>query len=153
MDVQTQTDNAKSRITLATENNYDSQIILSQLHLDLQPNSFIICSKQFPFLSRFRRNHNNKLKGISEDQRSKRRKRNLVTMKFNMINWMIETVSIIMIVIVPDDLVFTLYILLNSCATPLVYIFGMEENRKSAMDHLKSLIPSCIGQRVSVQPQ
>ena len=151
MDVQTQTDNAKSRITLATENNYDSQIILSQLHLDLQPNSFIICSKQFPFLSRFRRNHNNKMKGISEDQRSKRRKRNLVTMKFNMINWMIETVSIIMIVIVPDDLVFTLYILLNSCATPLVYIFGMEENRKSMMDQNLEKWYYCTVQNVFIK--
>ena len=81
--------------------------------------------------------------GITEGHRSKRRKRNLVTLKFNMINWIIETVSIIMVVNVSNDLVFTLYILLNSCATPLVYIFGigMEEKRKSMVDYLKSLFP------------
>ena len=77
-------------------------------------------------------NQTDNVKGISESSRSKRRNRNLVSMKFNLINWMVEIVSLLLVIIIPSDLVFIIYGLLNSCATPLVYIFGIEENRRSA---------------------
>ena len=53
-------------------------------------------------------------------------------MKFNMINWMVETFSILLVTIFHDDLVLIIYMLLIGCVTPLVYIFWIEDNRKSA---------------------
>ena len=76
---------------------------------------------------------NENVKGISEESRSKRRNRNLVTMKFNLMNWMIETFSLLLVIIFEgDDVTTVIYILLNSCATPLIYLFGLEENQNLA---------------------
>ena len=100
----------------------------------------IINSNYYLYPFRFISNQTDNVKGISESSRSKRRNRNLVTMKFNMINWMVETVSILLVVIIPSNHVFIIYGLLNGCATPLVYIFGMEENRKSAKTTIMAMV-------------
>ena len=82
---------------------------------------------------RFMKKQNENVKGISEESRSKRRNRNLVTMKFNLMNWMIETVSLLFVIIFQgDDIATIIYILLNSCTTPLIYLFGLEENQNLA---------------------
>ena len=82
---------------------------------------------------RFMKKQNEKVKGISEESRSKRSNRNLVTMKFNLMNWVIETFILLLVIIFPrDDLATIIYILLNSCATPLIYLFGLEENQNLA---------------------
>ena len=84
-------------------------------------------------ISRFMKKQNENVKGISEESRSKRRNRNLVTMKFNLMNWMIETVSLLFVIIFQgDDIATIIYILLNSCTTPLIYHFGLEENQNLA---------------------
>ena len=71
-------------------------------------------------------------------------------MRFNMINWLLETVSLILVMFVEN--VF-LNILVNSCGNLLppvllyvnqfffkVYFLGIEENRKLAREHFMSRI-------------
>ena len=74
---------------------------------------------------------------MSNFVRNKRKNRNLVTMKFNMFNWMLETVSTFMMFIFINRFSTLLYVLVNSCGTPLVYVMGIEENRNMAKEYFK----------------
>ena len=59
--------------------------------------------------------------GLSISALKARRTRNLVSMRFNMINWFLETVST-SLVLVEENRFFTIfYLLVNSCGTPLVF--------------------------------
>ena len=53
-------------------------------------------------------------------------------MKFNMINWALESVGTLLIMILPTSTCFILYMLLTSCGTPLVYFSGIGENIENA---------------------
>ena len=66
--------------------------------------------------------------------------KNIVTMKFNMINWILETIVNILILIDNSRLASVIYILIMSGGTPLVYFMGIEENRKMAKEHFKTHI-------------
>ena len=45
-------------------------------------------------------------------------------MRFNMLNWVLETISIILVTIDEDNVFVTLlYLLVTACGTPLVYVF------------------------------
>ena len=44
-------------------------------------------------------------------------------MRFNMINWLLETVSLILVMIKDDVFLTIFYLLVNSCGTPLVILF------------------------------
>ena len=72
----------------------------------------------------------------------RRTKKNIVSMKFNMFNWVLETIVNILILIMRDNskLSNCLYVLIMSGGTPLVYFMGIEENRKLAQEHFKSRI-------------
>ena len=61
-------------------------------------------------------------------------------MKFNLINWALETVSTILVIIIPGEIIIIVYILINSCGTPLVYFMGIEENRQATKRLLMSKI-------------
>ena len=61
-------------------------------------------------------------------------------MKFNLINWALETVSTILVIIIPGEIIIIVYILVNSCGTPLVYFMGIEENRQATKRLLMSKI-------------
>ena len=76
------------------------------------------------------------VQGLSKEAKSKRRQRNLVTMKFNFLNWMLETITILIVVINPNELMNVIYNFVNSCGTPLVYFLGIEENRKAMKQNL-----------------
>ena len=78
-----------------------------------------------------------KVPGLSNLVRNKRKNRNMVTMKFNMFNWMLETVSTLMMFIFIHRFSTLLYVLVNSCGTPLLYVMGIEENRKMAKEYFK----------------
>ena len=69
----------------------------------------------------------------------KRRRQNLVSMQFNMINWLVETVSLFLVIF--EDYKFDiLYLLVASCGAPLVYYLGIEDNRRKAREYLQSRI-------------
>ena len=57
-------------------------------------------------------------------------------MKFNFLNWMLETITILIVVINPNELMNVIYNFVNSCGTPFVYFLGIEENRKAMKQNL-----------------
>ena len=59
-------------------------------------------------------------------------------MKFNLINYVVETVGVIMCLVVKNFFVDMFYLLFNWCSTPLVYYLGMEENRNKAEEYIRS---------------
>ena len=69
--------------------------------------------------------------------RNKRKNGNLVSMKLNMFNWMLETVTTLMMFLFINRFSTPLYFLVNSCGTPLLYVMGIEENRKMAKEYFK----------------
>ena len=83
-------------------------------------------------ISRFTLLQNKNTVGLSEAARAKRKHRNVVTMKFNLLNYLLETVSMVLTLAVRSYLVGLLQILVTSCGTPLVYYLGMEDNRQDA---------------------
>lgn len=58
-------------------------------------------------------------------------------MKFNFLNWILETISTLLVIFTPNELFITLYILVNSCGTPLIYFLGIEDNRKRVRKDLE----------------
>ena len=75
----------------------------------------------FSILSRFRNRHDEKVAGISRSAKVLRKRRNLVSMRFNMINWLLETISIILVMVEDNVFLSILYLLVTSCGTPLVF--------------------------------
>ena len=78
----------------------------------------------------------------------------MVTARFNMINWLLEMVSTLTIILIGNYKILTiLYILFNSVCTPLVidlskniglidifqvYYLGIEKNRRELKEHFLS---------------
>ena len=96
---------------------------------------------------RFTYKQDSKAPGLSSNARKMRRHRNIVSMKFNMINWILESLINILILSGSNRIFTILYILVMSSGTPLVYFMGIEENRKQAKEHFKSNIRVFIKQR------
>ena len=90
------------------------------------------------FIFRFRMGQDRKAPGLSSTAKALRKKRNLVSVRFNMINWVVESVSLILVMFGENLLFKILYLLVNSCSTPLVYYLGIEENRQMARDYFQS---------------
>ena len=57
-------------------------------------------------------------------------------MKFNLLNWLLQTITILIVVINPSELMNVIYNFVNSCGTPLIYFLGIEENRKAMKQDL-----------------
>ena len=90
------------------------------------------------FYFRFRKIQDNKINGLSSSAKIARKRRNLVSMQFNMINWLLETVSLILVMIKTNQIFNILYVLVTSCGTPLVYCLGIEKNRQTAREYFQS---------------
>ena len=75
--------------------------------------------------------------GLNEFSRIKRTRRNIVTMKFNMINWILETLIVLSTLSTTALLQHILFTTSVSLGTPLVYVLGIEENRKLAREQFK----------------
>ena len=86
---------------------------------------------------RFINQQNDQVVGLSDTAKKRRKHRNVVTMKFNLINYLVETLSGILFLVVKNFFVDMLYLLLNCCGTPLVYYLGIEENRKQAEQYIR----------------
>ena len=89
---------------------------------------------------RFRDLNDSKLAGLSVKSRISRKKRNLVTIKFNLFNWVLETFSILIVLVEFSNFVTILYLLINSCGPPFVYFLGVEENRQAAAEYFRANI-------------
>ena len=68
-----------------------------------------------------------------------RKQRNLVSIKFNLFTWILETTSILLVVVSAQDFKM-LYIFCISCGPPLLYFMGIEDNRRAAQEYIKSNI-------------
>ena len=125
----------------------------SQLRLAKREN------KENLFSTRFRNKQDENVTGISRKAKVLRKRRNLVSVQFNLINWLLETISLIPVMFVENVFLSILYLLVNSCGTPLVILFkfiytyiflpnhyfqvyflGIEENRRLAREHFQSRI-------------
>ena len=73
--------------------------------------------------------------GISLECRKQRKNRNLVTVKFNMFNWILETLSTFLVLIFRSRYIDILYVITLSCGTPVVYFLGIEENRRKVKEY------------------
>ena len=61
-------------------------------------------------------------------------------MKFNIFNWLLETVGTVLVFFNKHKFVTVLYILVISVGTPLVYYMGIEENRNDVKRIVSSKI-------------
>ena len=77
------------------------------------------------FSIRSRNKQDENVTGISKSARVFRKRRNLVSMQFNLMNWLMETVSLILVTIGENIFLKILYVLLNSCGTPLVVLLNL----------------------------
>ena len=59
-------------------------------------------------------------------------------MRFNMINRLLETVSLILVNLWTNEFFSILYLLVISCGAPLVYYLGIEDNRRRAREYFQS---------------
>ena len=75
--------------------------------------------------------------GLSEEAKAKRKHRNVVTMKYNLLNYILESVSVVLMITVDDYFIDILYVTINCCGTPLVYFLGIEENRELAQEYFR----------------
>ena len=80
----------------------------------------------------------NRVNGLSTAAKTQRKRRNLVSTRFNMINWILETVGLIPVIFLEEQMFTILYLLVTSCGTPLVYYLGIEENRQKAKEYFQS---------------
>ena len=81
-----------------------------------------------------------RVNGLSSSAKTRRKRRNLVSMQFNMFNWLLETVSLILVHFSSSPFITIVYLLVTSCGTPLVYYLGIEENRQKAREYFQSRI-------------
>ena len=86
----------------------------------------------------FRKKLNEKNVGLSKAAVMLRKRRNLVTMKFNLFSWIWETSSMIIVTVNIDMKI--LYALSISCGPPLIYFMGIEENRRVTQEYFKANI-------------
>ena len=95
----------------------------------------------------------NRITGLSTQAKMTRKKRNLVSTKFNMFNCLLEGGAGLIVFMVKEKILFNiLYLLVTSCGTPLVYYLGMEENRRKAREYFQSRIrifTPCRGNQVA----
>ena len=85
--------------------------------------------------------NNSKLAGsISAKSRVQKKQQNLVTAKFNFLNWLLEAVSLVLVVAGYNKVTTVVYILLTSSGPPCIYFLGVEEQRRTVRRFLPSRI-------------
>ena len=113
----------------------------------------LLSSLDNKIIARFINKQNDLVVGLSDDAKKRRKRRNVVNMKFNLINYVVETLGLILSLVVKNFFVDLLYLLFNWFSTPLVYYLGMEENRNKAEEYIRSnmRIYSVVNNYCSVQ--
>ena len=97
---------------------------------------------------RFRVQQNLTVAGLSTVSRNRRKKRNVVTAKFNAIIWLSEFCSYL--VIIPEgNFFFVLYFLISGTISPILYCLGIEENRKESRERILEIFKDSKNNRGS----
>ena len=76
--------------------------------------------------------------GLSAEARQRRKNRNLVSMRFNLINWALDTLVLVLSAQLINRFVHVFFFLVNSCGTPVIYYLGIEDNRKQMKELYKN---------------
>ena len=69
-------------------------------------------------------------------------------MKFNLLNWILDTISTLLVILIKNPYSTVVYLLIISCGTPLVYYLGIEENRRQAEARFKEQIKKFTRSRI-----
>ena len=72
---------------------------------------------------RFRKKQDEINSGLSSTSKILRKSKNLVSMRFNMFNWMLEVVSVLLVMMGENPMLETFHNLVNSCGTPVVFFY------------------------------
>ena len=88
----------------------------------------------------FTKKQNKVAPGLSDEAMRRRRQKNLVSIQFNLMNWVLESVMILMIVTTTDKMFQTSFILVTSIGTPLIYYLGIEANRQKIKEFYRNQI-------------
>ena len=88
----------------------------------------------------FTKKQNKVAPGLSDEAMQRRRQKNLVSIQFNLMNWVLESVMILMIVTTTDKMFQTSFILVTSIGTPLIYYLGIEANRQKIKEFYRNQI-------------
>ena len=91
----------------------------------------------YVMIFKFCQTQDSQKKGLSERVLMSRKRRNLVNVKFNLFNWILDT-SCILLVLVSSEEFQIVYLLFISCGPPLLYFMGMEDNRKATKNYFHS---------------
>ena len=78
--------------------------------------------------------------GLSAEARQRRKNRNLVSMRFNLINWALDTLVLILSAQLINRFVHVFFFLVSSCGTPVIYYLGIEDNRRQMKEFYKQQI-------------
>ena len=138
--------------------------------MQLFTGSLFLQSGKFMFDGfRFRKKQDEINSGLSSTSKILRKSKNLVSMRFNMFNWLLEVVSVLLVMIGENPMLENFHNLVNSCGTPvvffykyfflnltltciyllLIYFLGIEENRKLARIHFRRQMRMFTRKKVS----
>jgi len=87
-----------------------------------------------------KQNNSNLGDSISAKSRVRKKQQNLVSAKFNFLNWLLEAVSLVIVLSGYNKVTTVVYILLTSCGPPCIYFLGVEEQRRAVRRYLSSRI-------------
>ena len=93
----------------------------------------------------FRKKHDSKTAGISESSYKARKRKNLVTTKFNLLIWICEVVSGFVVLFPGSNLFVILYHFLPSSLSPILYYVGIEAKRKAMKSRFREMIHELKG--------
>ena len=101
--------------------------------------STILVPFGYVMIFKFCQKQNSRALGLSERARNSRKQRNLVNVKFNLLNWILDTVSLGLVMISGEDYQI-IYLLVISCGHPHLYLMGIQEEREETKNYSKSKI-------------
>ena len=108
-------------------------------------NTFLFCSTTFlvPLgyfkIFSFFQKQNSKDLGLSKRALQSRKQTNLVNIKCNLFYWILDTSSVVLVLVSGDSFAIV-YLLVISCGPPLLYFLGIQENRQNTRNFFQSQV-------------
>ena len=93
----------------------------------------------------FRRQMNRNIQGLSDESINFRKKRNLVTTKYNLFIWISEVFCSVSILFSNSNIVIILYFALPSTVSPILYFIGILENREHMRIRVREIVKESKG--------
>ena len=100
----------------------------------------IIVPIGYALIYRYRKKHDGETAGINEDTRKVRNRKNLVTTRMNLLIWICETLSGVLLLLTGSKVFVIAYFLIPNAVSPILYYVGIEMNRQAVKKHVKQLV-------------